>query len=106
MRGFRSGSLDTFFVFHRTLHPYFSLFTHFDYRMKRLTRLSFVLAQISLITLLLWVCYSKLFDEWGLTEAMGEHRLYYLQIILSIFMLPVPRRILCFFETEMYLLEK
>ena len=43
----------------RTLHPYVSLFTYFDYRLKRLTRFYFVLGQISLITLLLWIYYSK-----------------------------------------------
>lgn len=105
LKQFRSGSVNAFLVFHRTLHPYFSLFSHFDYRMKRLTRLSFVLGQISMITLLLWVCYSRLFDEWGITEAMGEHRPYYLSIILSIFTLPMPRRLFCFCETQMYLLK-
>jgi len=94
-----------FLVFHRTLHPYFSLFSHFDYRMKRLTRFAFVLGQFSLITLLLWVCYSELFIKWGIADAMGEQRPFYISIFLSIFTLPMPRRLCCFFSTQMYLLQ-
>ena len=56
---FRSGSGVAFMTFHRTLHPLFSLFTHFDYRKKRVTRFAFLLGQISTITILLWLFYSQ-----------------------------------------------
>ena len=102
----RSGSMTSFALFHRTLHPYFSLFTHFDYRLKRLTRFSFVLGQWSLITLLLWISYSKVFDDAGITEWMDERRPFYVSLFLSLFTLPMPRRCCCFFFTEMYLLHK
>ena len=92
-------------LFHRTLHPYFSLFTKFDYRLKRLTRFTFVLGQISLITVCLWLCYSQWFIDWGITEEMGEHRPYILSLILSLLTLPLPRRFCCCFETQMYLLK-
>jgi len=61
---FRSGSCIAFMTFHRTLHPLFSLFTRFDYRLKRLTRFSFFLGQVSLITILLWFAYSTPFAEY------------------------------------------
>ena len=40
---FRSGSFVALATFHRTCHPYFSLFTNFDYRLKRMMRFYFVL---------------------------------------------------------------
>ena len=64
-----------------------------------------MLGQISLITLLLWVSYSKLFINWGLTEGMGEHRPFYISLVLSLLTLPMPRRFCCFFITEMYVLQ-
>lgn len=105
LREFRSGSVAAFMTFHRTLHPYFSLFSNFDYRYKRLTRFSFVLGQWCLITLLLWVCYSQIFIDNGLKEAMGDHRPYYISLALSLLTLPMPRRCCCFFRTQMYLLQ-
>lgn len=104
LREFRSGSVAAFMTFHRTLHPYFSLFSRFDYQYKRLTRFSFILGQWCLITLLLWICYSKLFFDWGVTDFMGDHRPFYVSLGLSIFTLPMPRRCCCFFRTQMYLL--
>ena len=103
---FRSGSSTAFSIFHRTCHPYFSLFQNFDYRMKRLTRFSAVLAQLSIITILLWLCYSQVFIDLGLTEMMGDHRPFYVSLALSLLTLPLPRRCCCCFETQMYLLKE
>ena len=93
-------------TFHRTLHPYFSLFTSFDYRYKRLSRFAFVLGQTSVITILLWICYSQIFIDAGLTESMGEKRPYYVSLVLSLLTLPLPRRCCCCFKTQMYLLKE
>ena len=104
LENLRSGSINAFWLFMRTLHPYLSLFMHFDYRLKRLTRFGFVLGQWSLILILQWVCYSKVFDEAGLTEDMGDQRKYIVSFVLGLLTLPMPRRFCCFFKTEMYLL--
>ena len=106
---FRSGSGVAFAIFHRTLHPLFSLFTHFDYRRKRLTRFAFVLGQISLITILLWIAYSIPATEhisayFGMPEEIWiDRRWFFIQIALSFIMLPLPDRCCCFFKTAMYL---
>ena len=125
MKDFRKGTCSTFWVFTRTLHPYVSLFTYFDYRLKRLTRFYFVLGQISLITLLLWIYYSKWIKkgdpelEQLLVEGeqdgggeetddetyldlgwMGdEQRPFYVALILSLITLPLPRIFCCIFKT-------
>ena len=74
--------------------------------MKRLTRFSAVLAQTSIITILLWLCYSQVFIDLGLTEMMGDHRPFYVSLALSLLTLPLPRRCCCCFETQMYLLKE
>ena len=110
---FRSGSAIAFATFHRTLHPYFSLFTRFDYRMKRLTRFSFVLFQISLITVLMWIAYSIDFEVWvsdpeGMVgidlEKYIAYRWFYLSLLLSVLTIPMPLRCCFCFKTQMYLL--
>ena len=103
LKDFRKGSFSAFWVFMRTLHPYVSLFTYFDYRMKRLTRFYFVLGQISIITLLLWISYSKWVEDWKIMDDMGENRPFYISLILSVTMVPLPRVCCCFFKTEMYI---
>jgi hypothetical protein len=65
---FRSGSKKSFSIYHRAFHPYFSLFTSFDFRLKRLMRFYLVLVPICLITLSMWVCYSYTFTDLGYTE--------------------------------------
>ena len=74
--------------------------------MKRLTRFTHVLAQTSIITILLWICYSQIFIDLGLTEMMGDHRPFYVSLALSLLTLPLPRRCCCCFETQMYLLKE
>ena len=110
---FRSGSFTVFMTFHRTLHPYFSLFSRFDYRMKRLTRFSFVLGQISLITVLMWLLYSQRFTKYitDKEEGLGfeeedwlNYRWLYMSLLLSLFTIPSPDRCCCWFKTSMYLL--
>jgi len=100
-------------TFHRTLHPYFSLFSRFDYRMKRLTRFSFVLGQISLITILMWLIYSQRFTNYITDEEEGlgfaeadwlNYRWLYMSLLLSLFTIPAPDRCCCWFKTSMYLL--
>lgn len=106
---FRSGSGVAFVIFHRTLHPLFSLFTHFDYRKKRVTRFAFFLGQISLITILLWIFYSipmteRIADMLGMEEEIVmDRRWFFIQIFLSFIMLPMPDRCCCFFKTAMYM---
>jgi len=92
------------------MHPYFSLFTRFDYKKKRLTRFAFVLFQTSLITILLWLAYSNPAAEW-ISELIGfsvedfeQRRWFFVSIILSIFTLPIPDRCCCIFRTDMYLI--
>ena len=106
---FRSGSCTAFATFHRTLHPYINIFSRFDYRLKRLTRFSFVLGQISLITLLVWLGFSdamiKVAEDYGFDEVVWkERRWFYVSLTLSLLTLPVPDRLCCFFKTQMYLL--
>ena len=56
-----------FKVFLKTIHPFFGLFTYYDYRMDRFTRFTFVLGQVSLITIIVYLTVShtgnKIFDE-------------------------------------------
>ena len=94
LKEFRSGSGTTFAIYHRAFHPYFSLFTGFDYRLKRLMRFTIVLGQICLITLGLWVCYSQTFIDLGYTEYMGSQRLFYVSFCLSLLTLPLPRKLM------------
>ena len=107
---FRSGSCIAFMAFHRTLHPYFSLATRFDYRLKRLTRFALVLGQISMITIFLWISYSYPAEDWihdkGIMdrETWVDRRWFYVSIFLSLFTMPLPDRCLPIFKTQMYLL--
>lgn len=101
---FRSASFTALSTFHRTLHPYFSLFTKFDYSLKRMMRFYLVLGQWCAITLMLWFCYSTTFIEWTWTDIIIEFRSFYLSLILSIFTLPLPRKFLACLETKMYVL--
>ena len=107
---FRSGSCVAFSQYHSTLHPYFSLFTRFDYRLKRLTRFALVLGQVAIITIFLWMTYSNPFKDYvaenmGISEEVWvERRWFFISIILSIFTLPLPDRCLPIFKTQMYLL--
>ena len=103
---FRSGSSTAFSIYHRLLHPSVSLFSRFDYRLKRLTRFTIFLGQICVVTLLQWFAYSSQFDKWGITDQIRSHRVFYVSLVLSLFMLPLPRKFLCCFETEMYLLKE
>lgn len=96
MNEFRSGSVGALKTFHRTLHPYFSLFTHFDYRLKRMMRFYLVLCQWCLITWILWFCYSTTFRDWVFfSENLSSHKSFYLSICLSFLTLPWPRRFIC-----------
>lgn len=64
------------------------------------------MCQMSLITLLIWLAYSREFDERGYTEWMGPHRWIWVSLTLSLIMVPPPMRCCCWFKTQMYLLKQ
>ena len=77
-------------TFRSTLHPFFSLFSYYDYRMSRFDRFTFVLGQVSLITLLVFLCFSKTGLEW-FGEDHSTRKMLYMAGALSILLIPLPR---------------
>lgn len=61
---------------------------------------------MSLVTLLIWLAYSREFEERGYTEWMGPHKWLLVSLCLSILMLPLPMRCCCWFKTQMYLVKQ
>ena len=79
-----------FTTFNRTLHPLFSAFAHYDFKMSRFVRFTLVLGQISLITILTCLCFSKMGEDiFGDTIT---DRYIYVSAILGLVTLPLPRR--------------
>lgn len=63
---FRSSSWVAIKCYMRNIHPFFSLITRFDYRMKRFMRMCLLLGQICVITILVWLMYSINMKDWEL----------------------------------------
>lgn len=84
------GCCTAFRTFNRTLHPLISLFTNYDFRLSRLARFTLVLGQVSLITILIWVCFSKNGDD--VFGNKFEERIIFVSLPLSLITLPLPRR--------------
>jgi hypothetical protein len=56
---YREGTWPTVMLYARTQHPVISLYHHFDFFRKRLLRASFIIFQVSLITLILLASYTQ-----------------------------------------------
>jgi len=74
----------------KTQHPLMSLFAYFDYRMSRLVRFIIILGQVSLITILVFLAYSKLGHEY-LGEENSIRKTLYIAATLSIVTVPLPK---------------
>lgn len=72
--------------------------------MTRLIRFTLVLGQLSLITILIWICYSKTGNDFFGNSA--EDRSFVVAFILSFATLPLPRGLLKCFETKIYVLKE
>lgn len=90
-------------TFNRTLHPLVSLFSYYDFKLSRMARFTFVLGQVSLITVLTWICFSKTGTE--VFNNSIEDRLIIVSLILSLVTLPLPRRFIKCLEKQIYVLK-
>ena len=89
-----------FGVFLRTVHPLFSLFSHYDYKFSRINRFLLLLGQIGLITVLIWLAHSKLItDSIPLDE---DYRSVYISAVLSVLTIPLPRCTFSFLQRDLY----
>ena len=96
----RFGFCAGFGVFLRTVHPLFSLFSHYDYKFSRINRFLLLLGQIGLITVLVWLAHSKLLTE---SLPLDENsRSIYISAILSVLTLPLPRCTFSFLQRDLY----
>lgn len=73
---------------------------NFDYKMSRNLRFTFVLGQLSIVTLITWFSFSKtVIDEpYGEADLPGG-RFVWLSLLISLVTLPLPRRLFGCFET-------
>ena len=106
MQSFRSGSWEAFKTYSRNCHPFFSLFMRFDYQIKRILRLSVVIAQVCLITLAILFLYAADNDEWRIYEKLDDFKWFWISLLLSILTLPVPRWVFHMVKTEIYVLKE
>ncbi len=88
-------------VFNSLYHPLISTFTRYDYRHSRCFRLSLLLGQMSLITILVILAFAKT------GEAVNEEKsnwvnMLVLSLILSLFTLPLPSGCCKCFEKKLY----
>ena len=76
---------------------------HYDYRMSRNLRFTFVLGQISIVTLLTWFSFSKtVIDEpYGEADVSGG-RFIWVSLLISLVTLPLPRRLFSCFDARIY----
>jgi len=96
------GIAEKFMFYTGEVHPFLGAIGRYDYRLSRVERYSFVLGQISLITILIWVAFSKT----GV-QALGENSLYKSTLValaLSLLTLPLPRCTFKFLETQLQVL--
>ena len=83
------------------MHPFLSLFSYYDYRMSRFDRFTFVLGQVSLITCLVFLLYSKQGTEW-FGKDNSVKKMLYMAAPLALITIPVPRSWLKCMQTEIY----
>ena len=103
MRSFDLSFVTAFTTFNRQLHPFISLFAFYDFRLSRMTRFTLVLGQLSLITLLTMICFSRTGDE-AFNDAKKD-RLFSVSLLLSFLTLPLPRRFFACLETQLYVMK-
>lgn len=94
-------------TFNKSLHPFFSVLSRFDYRLSRTFRFSLVLGPISLITILIWIAFAKtgntvIGDQDWVMEDKDWTRMVFIALVLSFLTLPLPRRCFKRLETEVY----
>ena len=87
-------------TFFRTIHPLFSLFAHYDYKMSRMNRLLLVLGQMGLITILVVLAFTEPINEWNPVDS--DNRAWYFAAVLCILTIPLPRCLFRFLERELY----
>ena len=58
------------------------------------------------MTILQWIAFSNLMDDFGLQDALEANRLFYVSVGLSFLYLPLPRKLICCLETEMYIMRE
>ena len=88
-------------VLRKTQHPLLSMISYYDYRMSRITRFTFVLGQVSLITILVFAAYSEVFHEW-FGDDTGFQKMLWIAAPLGIFTIPLPQCCLRCLETDIY----
>lgn len=75
---------------------------HYDYKFSRLTRFTMVLGQVSLITLLNWLCFAKAGHE--IFGNDFKERLVFVSLLLSLITLPLPMKVYQCIERQIYVL--
>ena len=94
------GCCNSMITFFRTIHPLFSLFAHYDYKMSRMNRLLLVLGQMGLITILVVLAFTEPINEWNPVDS--DNRAWYFAAVLCILTIPLPRCMFRFLERELY----
>lgn len=88
-------------VFNGLYHPLLSTFKRYDYRHSRLFRLSIILGQMSLITILVILSFAKTGEEVNEDKSSGV-RMLWISAALSLFTLPMASGCCKCFEKKLY----
>lgn len=89
-----------FATFNKLAHPLVSLFTHYDPKTPRMLRFTLVLGQLSIVTILTLIFYSKTGRD-----IFGEDPnswFYVAAIILGLCTLPLPKSFFKCFDRQVY----
>ena len=87
-RDFAPGSFNCFQMAVLSFHPLFALFSRFDFRLRRISRMAIMNFQTTTIAAIAMIAHMKSNDYW-LFDGSSKNQIYF-ALLLSLVTLPLP----------------